>query len=138
MIKLNLVGLILALGITSACGDTIVNNLPPTPVDTTTKVTLTNIEFRVTGNANSVRVRYTNSLDGTVQTVTSLPFFNSFNTDKTAMFLSITVTPLQSAALILDPNPFLTAQIFVNDVIFREASSIDYSTNLVVSGDWRK
>src|SRR5215471_16050818 len=129
--------LIAIASLTIGCGDTnITNQIPTTPTPTTP--TGNTIEFRVTGNANSARIRYSNSDDGIAQTVSALPFFYSFNTTDAEMFLSIEVTPVQNGQLILDPNPFLAAQIFVNNKLFREGSSVDYTTTLEVSGNWRR
>lgn len=110
------------------------SSVPTTP---TTPVVVTNkIEFRVSGTATSVRVRYSTPLDGLSQTVTSLPFFASFNTTQSSHFLSLDVTPLTFP---LVGQPFLSAQILVDGNLFREASSFDLTTSLLsVSGNWRR
>ena len=95
------------------------------------------IEFRVQGNASSVRVRYSSPLDGLVQVVTSLPYFNSFSTEASSMFLSLEATP--TAYPFAVNVPVLQVQIFANGSLFREASSADFSLNTIsVSGTWRK
>ena len=121
----------------SACGDTIVNvPTAPTTVSTTPTVVNTKIEFRVTGNPNSVRIRYSTERDGLIQTVTTLPFFTSFTTTSDNLFLSLEVTPISYSVL---QFPFLSAQIFVGGNLFREATSSEYLLNtLVVNGTWRR
>lgn len=121
----------------SAC-DVIVNipeSLVPAPDPIPTRV-ISRIEFRVTGNASSVRIRYSTQFDGLVQTVTSLPFFTSFNTNLDGMFLNLEVTPLNYSIL---TNPFLSAQILVDGFLFREATSNEFILNTVTaSGNWRR
>jgi hypothetical protein len=51
------------------------------------------------------------------------------------MFLAIDVTPFGFPEN--HPSPFMSAQIFVNGVLFREASASDGLT-ISVSGTWRK
>jgi hypothetical protein len=126
------------------CGDT--NIIVPTqPSSTSTINTVTNpptstpvaIQFRVTGNASSVKVRYSNERDGLVQTVTTLPYFTTFTSTSDAVFLSLEVTPLVFSAS--TDNPFLAAQIFVNGNLFREATSTSYFLNTIaVDGTWRR
>ncbi len=126
------------------CGDT--NIIVPTqPSSTSTINTVTNpptstpvaIQFRVTGNATSVRIRYSNERDGLIQTVTTLPYFTTFTSTSDAVFLSLEVTPLVFSAS--TDNPFLAAQIFVNGNLFREATSTSYFLNTIaVDGTWRR
>jgi len=122
----------------AGCTDRITVNLPPTPTPTPTPtVTANTIEFRVVGNANTVRIRHINPLDGLSQVTTVLPYLVSLKTDQVVMFLSLEVTPL--AYPIATTTPFLSAQIFVNGVLFREGSSADFLFEPVaVSGTWRK
>lgn len=129
--------LVLGVGLAAACGDTIVN-VPTTPTPTApTAPTSVRLEFRVTGNANSARIRYSTPLDGLVQTTTTLPFFTSFSTTADTMFLSLEVTPISYSAIVL--NPFLSAQILVNNTLFREATSTDFLLYPIsVNGTWRK
>lgn len=133
--KLLFVSLIVALGV--GCGDTIIHNeLPTTPTETAPKVVSTTIEFRVTGNLSLVRVRYSDTIDGIEQTVTGLPYFFSFSTTKDTMFVSLDVTPVTLNSIV--ENPFLTAKILINGELFREGSSTDLLTSLVVNGQWRR
>jgi hypothetical protein len=123
----------------AGCGDTIIN-MPndPTPVtSSTTAATSNKLEFRVTGNASSARIRYSTPLDGLVQTTTTLPFFTSFSTKADDMFVSLEVTPVSYSAIV--NNPFLSAQILVNNTLFREATSTDFFLYTIsVSGVWRR
>jgi len=133
--------LILAAGIatTIACGDTIINvpNQPSAVTSSTTAATSNKLEFRVTGNASSARIRYSTPLDGLVQTTTTLPFFTSFSTKADDVFLSLEVTPIGYNAIV--NNPFLSAQILVNNTLFREATSTDFLLYTIsVNGVWRR
>ena len=107
------------------------------PVAPTPPVTTSTIELRVLGNANTVRVRHVNSVDGLTQVTTVLPYIISIRTDQDVMFLSLEVTPLSYPFDVL--APFISAQIFVNGALFREGSSADFLLSTVsVSGTWRK
>jgi hypothetical protein len=134
-----LIGLI---GLVSACDKTI-NNYPTAPSQLPStnppnpQVITSKIEFRVTGNANSVRVKYFTPLDGLIQAVTTLPFTTSFTTVQDELFLSLDVTPISYSASVT--FPFLSAQIFVNGNLFREVTSTDIFLNtLSISGNWRR
>jgi len=129
--------LLVALLLVAGCGDTIVNNLPPTAPTPPTTPVKTVIEFRVQGNASSVRVRYSSPLDGLVQVVTSLPYFNSFSTEASSMFLSLEAAPLTYPTIIT--SPFLSVQIVAGGTMFREATSNDFFfVPLQASGTWRR
>jgi hypothetical protein len=123
----------------AGCGDTIINvpNQPSAVTSSTTAATSNKLEFRVTGNASSARIRYSTPLDGLVQTTTTLPFFTSFSTKADDMFVSLEVTPVSYSAIV--NNPFLSAQILVNNTLFREATSTDFFLYTIsVSGVWRR
>jgi hypothetical protein len=129
---MRLIPLLLLFGI-SACSDTIVNlpndPAPPPKPD--------RIEFRVSGNASSIRIRHSNSQDGFTQVTTAPPYFVSINSTAPDTFLSLEATPLSYPFTVT--NPFVSIQIFVNGSIFREASSTDFSGNTIsISGTWRK
>jgi hypothetical protein len=127
------------LALAAGCGDTVINNLPPTAPSTPTApaVVKTAIDFRVVGNPSSVRVRYSSPVDGLAQVVTSLPYFNGFITEQSAMFLSLEATPVAYPAIIA--FPFLSIQIVAGGVTFREATSNDFLlAPLQVSGTWRR
>lgn len=125
----------------AGCGDTIVN-LPTTPtptnqIPTTPAVVRSTIEFRVTGNATSVRVRYSTPSDGLAQVVTTLPYSTAFTTVVDSLFLSLEVTPI--AYSLITNYPFLSIQIIANGALFREATSNEFILNpLSVNGTWRR
>ena len=125
---------------TIACGDTIVNvPTTPTPVatPTTPAVVKHTMQFRVNGNATSVRVRYSTPVDGLAQVITSLPYFNTQTVSTDSMFLSLEATPIGFGFAVL--YPFLSVQIVVDNTVFREATSSDFFlTPLSVSGQWRQ
>lgn len=115
--------------------DSVTVNVPTGPTPPT--VTMNGIEFRVIGNANSVRIRHINPVDGLSQVSTVLPYVLTLKTEQTVMFLSLEVTPQSYPAALL--APFLSAQIFVNGTLFREGSSADLLLlPISVSGTWRK
>jgi hypothetical protein len=126
-----ILGLFLATTV-AACGDTVYQVTPPAP----TAPSRTSIEFRVSGNASSARIRYANPVDGLTQVVTSLPYVIELATTQDNFFLSLDVTPLSYPFFV--PNPFMSAQIIVNGFLFREATSNDTLMNtLSVSGTYR-
>jgi len=132
--------LALALASVAACGDTNVW-VPTAPSDPKTIAAVpvaikSTIGFRVFGNASQVRVRYATPIDGLTQVVTSLPYGNTFTTTADSMFLSLEATPLVYPVVL---SPFLSVQIVVDGVMFREATANDFTNNtLAVSGTWRR
>ena len=121
----------------SGCRDTIVIPTAPAPTPTPVVAAKNTIQFRVIGNATSVVVRYSTPTNGLEQAVSSLPFFSGFSTSATAIFLSLQATPSSYPFSVI--APFLDVQIVVNDDVFQEASSQDFSLNtLAVSGTWRQ
>jgi len=127
---------LLVVLLVAACGgdrDVVVVPTTPTPAPTPVHT----IEFRVVGNASSVRIRHVNPVDGLSQVSTVLPFVVSLRTEQTVMFLSLEVLPLSYPPGLL--FPFLSVQIFVNGVLFREGSSADLlMLPISVSGTWRR
>jgi hypothetical protein len=131
----------------ASCGDTVIN--PPTypapiaptptpqPAPTPPPAPRSNtIEFRVSGNASSARIRFSNPVDGLTQVITGLPYIVEATTTQTIIFLSLDVTPI--AYPIGITAPFLSAQIVVNGSLFREATATDTALNtLSVNGTWR-
>jgi len=130
----------LAIGVVvvaAACGDTVVNVPPTAPAQpvTPTPAKVNTIEFRVTGNALSARIRYSDPVDGVAQVVSSLPFVLDVATAQAEAFLSLDVTP---ASFPLFGSPFVAAEIFVNNALFRQAIGTDTSgATLSVNGTWR-
>jgi hypothetical protein len=119
------------------CGSdvNVYNPTQPSPA-AVVAVTKSTISFRVFGNASQVRIRYSTPLDGLTQVVTSLPYANSFSTTETSLFLSLEGTPLVYPVVL---SPFLNVQIVADGVLFREATSNDFTANpLTVSGTWRR
>lgn len=136
---MKLIPFIVLLGLVGACDKTVNNNYPITPTAPSAepKIITSKIEFRVTGNANSVRIKYFTPSDGLIQTVTTLPFTFSFSTTLDELFLSLDVTPISYNASV--NFPFLSVQIFVNGNLFREVTSTDIFLNtLSISGNWRR
>lgn len=107
--------------------------LPTTP--TTPVVQVTRIEFRVNGTSTTARIRYTNAVDGTTQIITSLPYITTVTTQESFMFVTLEATPV---SYLYTPFPFMSVQIFVNGVLFREAVSDNLINPLSVSGTWRR
>lgn len=144
--------LIILLGllfITNGCsGDTIVNPTNATnnrstsstdPNNPTTNPTnsSTTIEFQVNGNAQFAVIKYSDPVDGLTFVTTTLPYDVSIKTTASSLFLELDVVPTGYLPSIL--YPFMSAKIFANGVLFREANSSDFSLNtLTVSGTWRK
>ena len=125
--------------VTIACGDTIVNvPTTPTPIPSTTPVAVKHtIQFRAQGNPSSVRIRYSTPVDGLGQVVTSLPYFQTFTITGDSVFLSLEATPISYGYGVL--YPFLSIQIAVDNVVFREATSSDFLlAPLATSGQWRQ
>ena len=129
----------------ASCDRTTVIFPPTAPSGTTTETTQvvqapqpvnSRIEFRVTGNPSSARVRYSTPTDGLIQVVTTLPFFTSFNTTADNLFVSLEVTPISYSVF---QFPFLSAQIIANGNLFREVTSNEFLLNTIsVNGTWRK
>jgi hypothetical protein len=106
------------------------------PTDPTPVVVSNTFEFRVTGNAQQVRIRYSNPVDGTSQVSSALPFFTSFRSDRDYVFLSLDVTPLNFPFSVT--QPFISAQILVNGEVFGQASSTEFLETVSISGTWRR
>jgi len=123
--------LLLALA-ACACGDTnvdIVNPVAPPPVVPVVVADL--IEFRVDGDLPLVTVRVNNSIDGLSQTTTVLPYTSELVIrDRDAVFLSVDARATGTG--------FLHASIFINGVIFREASSNSINPLVSVNGTYRR
>ena len=108
---------------------------PVSPTNPTTPSTATRIEFRVNGSSTTARIRYTNAVDGTSQVISSLPYVTTISTNESNMFLTLEAT---AVAYNFVPYPFMSVQIFVNGVLFREAVSDNLLNPLSVAGTWRK
>jgi hypothetical protein len=126
----------------AACGDTNlytsgISTTPTAPGSTTTPTTGRHtIEFRATGTLTSARLDYSDPTNGITEVVSGLPYLADVFTTQGQIFLSFQVTPM--AFSFAAASPFVAAQIFVDGVLFREASAADGSFNtLAVSGTWR-
>jgi hypothetical protein len=109
----------------------------PTPVPAPVPVQRDTIQFLVTGNASGARIRYQDALDGLVQVTTGLPFVVNIQSVETSAFLSLDATPTGYPTGTY--SPFLSVQILVNGVIFREASTADWQMGTVaVQGTFRR
>lgn len=113
--------------------DFYVNN-PTAPSDPVVRSNV--FEYRVSGNAQQVRVRYSNPVDGTSQVTTALPFFTSFRSDRDYLFLAVDVTPVTYPFNVF--QPFVTAQILVNGELFTQSSSAEFLETVSTSGTWRR
>lgn len=117
-----------------ACTEVEVLPSPAAPDDPNPSVT---IEFRVFGNARSAIVRFGNPVDGLTVLKTSLPYVAIITTIDPFIFLSLEATPTSFADSVA--APFMSAQIFVNGRLFREATSSEPDIHtLSVSGTWRQ
>ena len=135
------------LSLAVACSDTNIiipttpSNLPVTPTNpgnpnAPVPILTHKIEFRTTGNALE-RIRYSNSNDGLAQVTTVLPFVFNMTTSQQSIFLSIEATPTSYS--VLTTFPFMSAQIFVDGLLFRESSSSDFFLQTITaSGTWRQ
>ena len=136
--RLTFSALALAAALTLAgCGSDVNIYNPTQPSTTTPIVVKTSISFRVSGNPTQVRIRYSTPVDGLGQVVTSLPYFQTFTISGDSVFLSLEATPISYGYGVL--YPFLSIQIAVDNVVFREATSADFIlAPLATSGQWRQ
>lgn len=134
--------LLAAILLATACTKVYNNNEDAgglTPLNPTTPIVKTDtIEYRVTGSGvNQVQIRYSNSIDGTSIITTGLPWFFTVQNTKDTVFLSLDVATTNTfvgGAV----GTFLSGQIFVNGVLFREANSTLMYPVLSVSGQYRR
>ena len=109
----------------------------PNPTPSPAPATVNKIEYRVTGNALGARIRYSNAVDGLTQVVTTLPYVATITTQESSMFITLEATPTTYPFTVL--YPFLSVQVFVNGVLFREANTSDFFLiPISVSGTWHK
>jgi hypothetical protein len=89
------------------------------------------IDYRVTGTIRGANITYFTSKQGTTQTSTDLPFFVSYDSRDPSTFVYLAAeAPLSNVT-----EGTLLVQIFVNDVLFREARSSGFSPSVTVSGE---
>jgi len=105
-----------ALVLTAACTKNYVvpQDTSDTPAPTPVPVTHT-IEFRVLGTVPLADITYGSAQDGTTMTETSVPWVSSFRTTHTTLFVFLKAQSSFSGTI--------TAQIFVDGQLFREASN---------------
>lgn len=117
-----------------SCNEIYTDGSSPTQPSNNGRTTAYQIEYRVFGTATSITARYSNSEDGLNQVQTSLPFLITVGSNKDTIFLSLEAVAQSfgSAA------PFMNAQILVNGQLFREASTTNFFTPLIVSGTYRR
>ena len=125
--------LLLLLFLFSLSCTKVYNQLPTEPSDSAKTSGLDIIEYRVTGTATSVSIRYSNSSDGLTQVTTSLPYSVTIQSDKKVIFLSLDAQVLLFTSL----QPFMSAQIYVNGQLFREATATNFSTPLSIAATFR-
>jgi len=90
------------------------DNSTPAPTPVPAPVTHT-VEFRVLGTVPLADITYGNAQDGTTATETTVPWAASFKTTRTSLFVYLKAQSSFSGTI--------TAQIFVDGVLFREASN---------------
>jgi len=131
VVPLLLVALVVAAGCSSdnprATRDPLIAPTPlPTPVPQPTHV-----EYRVTGTIRDVTITYSNSVQGTTQVTTDLPWFVAFDT-----FTPTTFVYLQADAPKENVDEgSLLVQIFVDGAIFREARAFGFVPSVAASGE---
>ena len=122
--------LLMSVGLAACDHDiTIVNpaapDPPPAPI-------ADQVEFRVLGTYDDVRIRHVNAQDGTSQVNNAaLPYRAVFTTLRDFLFLSL------EAAAVGAPG-FLQVQIFVNGLLLQEASSSATDPRLAISVTYRR
>jgi hypothetical protein len=101
-----------------------VKNYPPLPADDSSSPTtptpvpapvVHTVEFRVLGTVPLADITYGSAQDGTTMTETSVPWTASFKTTRTSLFVYLKAQSSFTGTI--------SAQIFVDGVLFREASN---------------
>jgi hypothetical protein len=87
-------------------------------------------EFRVTGTVRRVDISHSSTSEGTTLLTTDLPWFATIRSTRVLMFLALTV-----AAREFDEGT-LTAQLFVDGQLFREAHATGLGPTVTISGQW--
>jgi hypothetical protein len=98
---------------------------PPAPAPT-----VHTFEFRVTGTVRRVDISHSSTTEGTTLLTTDLPWFATIRSTRVLMFLALTV-----AAREFDEGS-LTAQLFVDGQLFREAHATGVGPTVTISGQW--
>lgn len=95
------------------------------------------IEFRVSGNVQTVAVRTSDTFNGQQFVTTSLPYFTQVQSLRDTLFLSVDAQTLVANSSTLFGN-YVQVQILVNGVLFKEASDIATLPHATASGTWRR
>ena len=89
------------------------------------------IVYRVTGTIRNCRITYMSSVQGTSQTVSDLPWIASFDTRADSVFVFLSAeAPMDN---LLEGS--IVVQIYVNNVLFREARAFGFNPSVAVSGE---
>lgn len=124
-------GLVLVVSAACACDTNVEIINPIAPAPAVAAVVTDVVEFRVEGDLPQVTIRVNNGVDGLSQTQSVLPFSSQLVLrDRAAVFLSLDARATGTG--------FLHAAIFINGVIFREASSSTVNPLVSVSGTYRR
>jgi hypothetical protein len=130
LLALPLLGLM--AGCTTLCGcseDKSVSVIAPDPPAPPPAVHV--IDFHVTGtDPGTVEITLTSSTEGTSTIRTNLPWFSTLKTTRTSSFLSLQAK---------DRDFFsgtITVQIFVDGLLFREASVTGFNPVAAIDGTW--
>jgi hypothetical protein len=126
-----LVGLPLLAAAACVRDNTIVTKNPDDGSPGPSPVAVHVVEFRVTGtDPGTMEISQTSSQEGTTTVRTLLPFFTSLKTTRTSMFLALTARDIGFFV------GTVTVQIFVDNVLFREASVSGFNPAASISGQW--
>jgi hypothetical protein len=108
------------------------------PTSPSSPVKLAHVEIRVFGNigpANSVVIiKHSNSADGLAIVNAIVPYIFSFDTDRDSLFLYVDAQSSFGTTTV----SFIQVQIFVNGILFREASSQGFQLFAQAQGTWRR
>lgn len=103
----------------------------PTPIPEPPVVKTITVEYRVTGTIPNTNITYFSAQQGTAQVTTDLPWTVRYTTSELHPFLFLQAeTPFDNVT-----TGSLTVQIFVNDVLFREARGTGFALALSASGE---
>jgi len=100
----------------------------PTPIPEPAKVH--DFEFRVTGTVRRVDISHSSTTEGTTLLTTDLPWFATIRSTRTLMFMAVTVSAGEFE------QGSLTAQLFVDGQLFREAHATGFAPQVSISGQW--
>jgi hypothetical protein len=102
------------------------NPAAPTPPPPPPRVH--DFEFRVTGTLAGATIALTSTSEGTTTITTDLPWFATIKSPRTQMFLGLTAAAFGIGTV--------TVQLFVDGVLFREATVTGIDPKASISGQW--